>query len=103
MTHFVRTRIVRWTIPSLLLSSHFSLRKEAEGRKRYYSQEEYQRLLHAVRQRFPEHSAELIVSVHSDMHQSEQYTCAWSRVFLDKRDQTDKNQERLPPNSSTEC
>jgi hypothetical protein len=43
------------------------------------------------------------VSVHSGMHQSEQYTCAWSRVYLDERDQTDKNQERLPPNSSTEC
>ena len=26
MTHFVRTRIVRWTIPSLLLLSHFSAR-----------------------------------------------------------------------------
>jgi integrase len=62
------------------------LRKEAEGRKRYYSQEEYQRLLHAVGQRFPEHSAELIVSVHSGMRLSEQYTCAWSQVFLDKRE-----------------
>jgi integrase len=62
------------------------LRKEAEGRKRYYSQEEYQRLLHAVRRRFPEHSAELIVSVHSGMRLSEQYTCAWSQVRLDKRE-----------------
>ncbi len=62
------------------------LRKEAEGRKRYYSQEEYQRLLHAVRRRFPEHSAELIVSVHSGMRLSEQYKCAWSQVRLNKRE-----------------
>jgi excisionase family DNA binding protein len=80
------------------------LRKEAEGRKRYYSQEEYQRLLHAVGQRFPEHSAELIVSVHSGMRLSGTVHMRMvAGLSRQARDQTDENQERLPPNSSTEC
>ena len=62
------------------------LRKEGDGRQRYFSHEEYQRLLKAVLDRFPEHTAELIVAVHTGMRLSEQYSCTWSQVFLDKRE-----------------
>jgi site-specific recombinase XerC len=35
--------------------------------------------------RFPEHLAEFIVSVHTDMRLSEQYSCTWSQVDLERR------------------
>ena len=35
--------------------------------------------------RFPLHLAEFVVSVHTGMRLSEQYTCTWSQVHLDRR------------------
>jgi integrase len=61
-------------------------RREGEGRQRYYKPDEYSRLLEAVRNLFPEHAAEFIVSVHTGMRLSEQYTITWSQVHLDRRE-----------------
>ena len=41
--------------------------------------------MHKVLKRFPEHLAEFVVSVHSGMRLTEQYTCTWSQVHLDRR------------------
>ncbi len=38
-----------------------------------------------IAKRFPEHLAEFVVSVHAGMRLTEQYTCAWSQVHLDRR------------------
>jgi integrase len=60
----------------------FRPRKESAGRIRYLHQDEqekeYDRLLAAVTKLFPEHVAEFVVSVHSGMRLSEQYTVDWS-------------------------
>ena len=60
-------------------------RREEAGRVRFLSREEYDRLLEVVTRRFPEHQAELIVSVHTGMRLTEQYSCTWSQVHLDRR------------------
>jgi integrase len=62
------------------------LRKEANGRMRYFSHEEYQRLLGVIRKKFPEHEAEFVVSVMSGMRLSEQYTTTWGQVNFDRRE-----------------
>jgi integrase len=59
-------------------------RKEDEGRQRYYSYDEYDRLLEVIRRRFPEHVAEFIVSIHTGMRLGEQYSISLSRVHLDR-------------------
>lgn len=63
-------------------------RKEAAGRQRYYSHDEYKTLLDVIQRRFPEHAAEFIVAVHTGMRLTEQYTCTWSQVNLDRREIT---------------
>jgi integrase len=60
-------------------------RKEGTGRLRFLSQKEYASLHKAISQRFPEHLAEFVVSVHTGMRLSEQYTCMWSQVHLDRK------------------
>jgi integrase len=60
-------------------------RKEGSGRLRFLSREEYDKLRAVIFRRFPEHLAELIVSVHTGMRLSEQYSCTWSQVHLDRR------------------
>lgn len=60
-------------------------RKEGTGRLRFLSQEEYAALHKVISKRFPEHLAEFVVSVHTGMRLSEQYTCTWSQVHLDRR------------------
>jgi integrase len=60
-------------------------RKEGTGHLRFLSQEEYAALHKAISKRFPEHLAEFVVSVHTGMRLSEQYTCTWSQVHLDRR------------------
>jgi integrase len=60
-------------------------RKEGEGRLRFLSREEYDRLHAVIARRFPEHQAEFVVSVHTGMRLSEQYSCTWSQVHLDRR------------------
>ncbi len=60
-------------------------RKEGTGRLRFLSREEYHKLHKIIWKRFPEHLAEFVVSVHTGMRLSEQYTCTWSQVHLDRR------------------
>jgi integrase len=60
-------------------------RKEGVGRLRFLSHDEYDRLCKVIRERFPEHLAEFIVSVHTGMRLSEQYSCMWSQVDLERR------------------
>lgn len=60
-------------------------RKEGTGRVGFLSREEYDRLFEVVTRRFPEHQAELIVSVHTGMRLTEQYSCTRSHVHLDRR------------------
>jgi integrase len=60
-------------------------RKEGSGRLRFLSREEYDKLCAVISRRFPEHLAEFIVSVHTGMRLSEQYSCTWSQVHLDRR------------------
>lgn len=63
-------------------------RKEAAGRMRFYSHEEYKTLLSVIRKKFPEHEAEFIIAVHTGMRLTEQYTCTWSQVNFDRREIT---------------
>jgi integrase len=60
-------------------------RKEGTGRLRFLSREEYDRLHKVITVRFPEHLAEFVVSVHTGMRLSEQYSCMWSQVDLERR------------------
>lgn len=60
-------------------------RKEGTGRLRFLSREEYDALCGVIKQRFPEHLPEFIVSVHSGMRLTEQYSCRWSQVDLRRR------------------
>lgn len=60
-------------------------RKEGTGRLRFLSREEYDALCGVIKQRFPEHFPEFIVSVHSGMHLTEQYSCRWFQVDLRRR------------------
>jgi site-specific recombinase XerD len=60
-------------------------RKEGAGRLRFLSREEYDRLNGVIEARFPEHLAEFVVSVHTGMRLSEQYSCLWSQVDLARR------------------
>jgi site-specific recombinase XerD len=60
-------------------------RKEGTGRLRFLSREEYDKLCAVISSRFPEHLAEFIVSVHSGMRLTEQYSCTWSQVDFSRR------------------
>jgi len=51
----------------------------------FLSREEYGRLYAAISNLFPEHLAEFIVSVHTGMRLSEQYSLTWSQVHFDRR------------------
>jgi integrase len=60
-------------------------RKEGTGRLRFLSREEYEEFHKVITKRFPEHLAEFVVRVHTGMRLSEQYSCTWSQVRLDRR------------------
>ncbi len=60
-------------------------RKEGTGRLRFLSREEFDALHRVISERFPEHWAEFVVSIHTGMRLSEQYSCTWSQVHLDRR------------------
>jgi integrase len=60
-------------------------RKEPPGRIRFLDEEEYERLSKAIKRHFPEHLADFIVSVHTGMRLSEQYTVEWGQVSFDRR------------------
>lgn len=53
---------------------HIPQRKEPKGRLRFLSCDEYDKLHQVIKKRFPEHLAEFVVSVHTGMRLSEQYT-----------------------------
>jgi integrase len=59
--------------------------RESTGRIRYLTREEYNRVCEAIRNHFPEHLPEFIVSVNTGMRLTEQYTCTWSQVDLARR------------------
>jgi integrase len=63
--------------------------KEPAGRIRYLHQDEtekeYDRLHAAIVEKFPEHLAEFVTSVHSGMRLSEQYTVTWSQYHPKRR------------------
>jgi integrase len=60
-------------------------RKESEGRAGYLSEREYQGLHKVIAERFPEHLAEFVISVQTGMRLTEQYSCLWSQVHLDRK------------------
>ncbi len=60
-------------------------RKEGAGRLRFLTREDYDRLYKVISKRFPEHIAEFVVSVHTGMRLSEQYSCTWAQVHLDRK------------------
>ena len=60
-------------------------RKEPKGRQRFLSREEYKTLHDIVAEKFPEHLAEFVVSVHTGMRLSEQYSLKWRQVHLDRK------------------
>jgi integrase len=59
-----------------------SQRRENNARTRFLSRDEYKALYNVIQRRFPEHLAEFVVSVHTGMRLSEQYSCEWSQVDL---------------------
>ena len=59
--------------------------KESVGRLRYLTREEYNRVCEAIRNRFPKHLAEFVVSVNTGMRLTEQYSCTWSQVDMSRR------------------
>jgi integrase len=60
-------------------------RKEGGGRLRFLSRDEFDGLYGVIARRFPEHLAEFIVSVHTGMRLTEQYSCTWAQVYQDRR------------------
>ena len=61
-------------------------KREDNARIRFLSREdEYPHLLTSVRKLFPEHVAEFVVSVHTGMRLSEQYSAEWSQYHKDRR------------------
>lgn len=61
-------------------------KREDNARIRFLSQEdEYPRLHASVSKLFPEHVAEFVVSVHTGMRLSEQYTAEWPQYQKDRR------------------
>jgi integrase len=64
----------------------FRPRKEENARARFLSQdEEYPRLHTVIAERFPQHLAEFVVSVHTGMRLSEQYSTDWAQVHLKRK------------------
>ncbi len=62
-------------------------RREPSGRIRFLNREdEYPRLHAAITKLFPEHVAEFVVSVHTGIRLSEQYTVEWSQYRADPHD-----------------
>ena len=60
-------------------------KREGSGRLRFLTRKEYDSLCEVIRERFPEHLAEFIVSVNTGMRLSEQYSLTWGQVHLDRR------------------
>ncbi len=58
---------------------------ENNGRVRFLSDEEEARLVKAIRTRFPEFLPHLMLSLHSGMRMSEQYSLTWGQVDFQMR------------------
>jgi integrase len=60
-------------------------RREGGARLRYLSREEYNKLHGVIEERLPNRLAEFVVSIHTGMRLSEQYSRTWAQVHLDRR------------------
>jgi integrase len=60
-------------------------RKEADGRQRFLSREEYKAMLAAITELHPDCAAEFIVAIHTGMRAGEQYSMTWRQVHVDRR------------------
>jgi integrase len=60
-------------------------KRESVGRLRYLTRKEYDRLCEVIRECFPTHLAEFVVSVNTGMRLSEQYSLTWGQVNLERR------------------
>jgi integrase len=67
--------------PALLLRQ----RKENNARLRFLSQDDYKRIHAVISDKYPEHLAAFVVSVHTGMRLGEQFSIVWSQVHLDRR------------------
>jgi hypothetical protein len=57
-------------------------KRESVGRLRYLTRKEYDRLCEVIRERFPTHLAEFVISVNTGMSLSEQYSLTCGQVNL---------------------
>ncbi|RRA49008.1 site-specific integrase [Acidipila sp. EB88] len=60
-------------------------RKPSTGRERFLSREEYNRLLQVIQELHPDHAPEFIISVHTGMRLSEQFSVTWGQVDLERK------------------
>ena len=76
-------------------------RAENNGRIRFLTETEETSLRDAIRERFPEHEAELSISLGTGMRLSEQYTLVWKNIDFDRReinlDRTKNGSPRMIP------
>jgi site-specific recombinase XerD len=76
-------------------------RSENNGRIRFLTETEETRLRDAVRSLFPEHEAELTISLNTGMRLSEQYTLIWKDIDFKRReinlDRTKNGSPRMIP------
>ena len=76
-------------------------RAENNGRIRFLTAEEESSLREAIRERFPEHEAELTISLGTGMRLSEQYTLTWKNIDFECReinlDRTKNGSPRMIP------
>jgi integrase len=76
-------------------------RAENNGRIRFLTEAEETSLRDAIRSRFPEHEAELAISLGTGMRLSEQYTLAWKNIDFERReinlDRTKNGSPRMIP------
>lgn len=76
-------------------------RAENNGRIRFLQEDEETSLRNAIRCRFPEHEAELTISLGTGMRLSEQYTLTWRNVDFARReinlDRTKNGSPRMIP------
>jgi len=76
-------------------------RAENNGRIRFLTDDEEKSLREAIRERFPEHEAELTISLGTGMRLSEQYTLAWKNIDFERReinlDRTKNGSPRMIP------
>lgn len=60
-------------------------RRENNARLRFLSRDEYNKLLAVIKRDYPEQVPAFVISVHTGMRWSEQFTLKWSQVDLSRR------------------